>query len=96
MPSTMTTYEIAIEHGDGRRYCVRFTNRKSMRGMRDAVRAMAAHLLRVCKLPDDAAMTECRTNGEWPSCRIAEWTVRFTGRTGVSSRGAPLPWVGRC
>lgn len=90
-----TTYEIAAEHEDGRRYCVRFSNRKSVRALRDNVRAMAEHLLRVCGLPETAAMTDCRTNGGWPACRIGPWTVRYTGRTSIASRGEPLPWIGR-
>ena len=95
MPSYATTYEIAAEHADGRRYCVRFTNRKSIRGMVAAVQAMAPHMLRVCGVPGDARLTDCR-GGEWPACRMDAWTIKFTGRTSISSRGAPLPWIGRC
>lgn len=95
MASRATTYEIAAEHADGRRYCVRFTNRKSISGMVAAVQAMAPHLLRVCGVADDARLTDC-TAGRLPACRMDAWTIRFTGRTDVSSREAPLPWIGRC
>ena len=95
MPCLQTTYEIVAEHPDGRRYCVRFASRKSIRGMVDAVRAMAPHLLRVCGLPETARMEDCRTNGGLPSCRIDAWAIRFTGRTDIGSRGDRLPWIGR-
>jgi len=90
-----TTYEITIEHADGRKYALRYSNRKSLRALRDNVRKMADHVLRVCGLDDSATMTECTTGGGLPRCRIGEWTVRYTGRTSIGSRGEPLPWIGR-
>lgn len=90
-----TTYEIAAEHPDGRKYLVQYVARKSVRGLVDSVRRMAPHVLRVLGVPEDARMVECKGNHGWPSCKIDNWVIRFTGRTMREAKRDGLEWIGR-
>ncbi len=88
-----TLYEIEVIAADGRKGLVAYAGRRSKAGLRAAVHQRAAALLRFLK-SDKATMEPVAKHSQHQHDISGGHLVRFSGRTKLDAKAAPLTYIG--